>query len=366
MLSIPPSSGHWVYDPSDFRGVNWLEHYSSNILEMYRRTKVTVDPSITQGLTKSNQWGPYRYLCSARLGGADLPRAKRLAQWRWAHGDSLMQPLDPEKMATIIRRTPMRFVGDSLMQEMFSSMVGLMRQHVMVDRAWAANGTMVVPLRGGGSIRYESKQQVVKASGATRTHVPEAPDYPILVLDSTMPVAQNNCSAKSDLGRAVSKLFRGLLVVYVAMDPTHPACSTKNMQSAYDRPTTTKPSIANFSKSQLYDYKRWCWNKIPEHTHNDIQSLCAHLGDKVVVINMTDVTGQRPDSHSIKIPYGGSASRCCDCMHHCLPGGPIETWNDALYAVTLNASMVTDSFENNHILNQRSKHSHEIAPQASP
>lgn len=339
MLSIPPFFGNWVYDPSDFRGANWLEHYSSNILEMYsRRVIAEGNPLIIQGINKSGGWGAHRYLCSARLGGADLPRAKRLAQWRWAHGDSLMQPLDPEKMATIIRRTPVRFVGDSLMEEMFASMVGLLRDHVMVERTWAANDTMVVPLRGGGSMRYERRQP-----GATHTHIPEDPDHPILVLDSTMPVAENKCAAGSDLGRAVSKHFRGHLVVYVAMDPTHPACS-KSEQSNYDAPTMTKPSLANLSAGQLHDYHRWCWEKIPEHTDSDIQSLHEHLGDKLVVLNMTDLTGKRPDSHSIKIPavLVGSASRCCDCMHYCLPGGPIEAWNDALYnalhAVAHNAS----------------------------
>ena len=341
MLSLPPSSGHWVYDPSNFRGGNWLEHYSSNILEVYSKIS---DASLTHthslSLTKNlatnishpeNSWGPYRYLCSARLGGTDLPRATEGAKWRWAQGDTLMQVLDREKMATIIRDTPIRFVGDSLIQEMFSSMVGLLGQDIMVEGTWAANGTIVVPLRRGGRIRYERIKQVVEHM-VTHTDIPDAPDYPVLVLDSTMPRGETGCNATSDLGRAVSKLSRGVLVVYVAFDPTHPACSHGSMQSAYSQPTRTKPAIATFSITQLYDYNRWCWGKIPEHTYNDIQTMRPSLGNRLVVLNLTDATGQRPDSHSVKIPTSPQTSRCCDCMHHCLPGGPIETWNDALFA----------------------------------
>ena len=103
------------------------------------------------------------------------------------------------------------------------------------------------------------------------------------------------------------------------------------MRSIYPEPTSAKPSISLLNDSLLIDYRRWCWGQILESAQHDIRSLRAHVGGRLVVLDMWDATAQRPDSHSIKIP-SGSRSRCCDCMHHCLPGGPMETWNDGLFA----------------------------------
>ena len=314
-------AGHWVQDPTEFRGHDWLQHYSEAVTAVHR----AVNPSVEtwQG---GPQWGPYRYLCSARLNGTDLPRVKTLASWHWSEGGALMRAVEPNLMAKLIRRAPVRFLGDSLMGEMFSSMIGLLGRHVVAAGARTNNGSIVVPLRDGGSIRYDPMHRLVHAKG-TRVVMEAADDYPILVLDSTMPLATNKCATESDLGEVISQHFHGSLVFYVAANPTHPDCAGRGFESFHTQPTGAKPSVANMTRTQLFDYHRWCWNKISDNTESDVRSLRAHLGDRLVVLNMTDATDQRPDSHSIRIPGG----RCCDCMHHCLPGGPIETWNDALF-----------------------------------
>ena len=313
-----------------------MKIFSSNVDRLHN--------SLNNNLSKR---ASYRYLCSSRFNGIDATRATHLSNWRWFDGKRLIPPLDSDTMAKIIRNTPLRFVGDSLMGEMFSSLVGLLANQVNFKRSLVLedNGLLVF-LNNGGSLRYDRrktnitknfKPTTTKDALKNKVFSASMSNSSVLVLDSTMPLKVNHCNPTNrDIGKVVSQHYHGRHVIYVAMDPTHPSCSrTKKhkMVSAYSQPGEPR-KISSMQTKELYDYNRWCWDKIEWQTRHDIDSLYQWIDRKrLIILNMTKLTRQRPDSHSIRIPMPLGKFRCCDCMHHCIPGGPVETWNDALYRV---------------------------------
>ena len=54
------------------------------------------------------------------------------------------------------------------------------------------------------------------------------------------------------------------------------------------------------------------------------------------------MTMLRPDGHSLYIPTGewNLPRGFEDCLHYCLPGGPIETWADALVEALMPSSLL--------------------------
>jgi len=316
---IKNETARWVYDNSSFRGLNWIKIFSSNVERLHNLNVYKQDP--------------YRYLCSSRFNGIDATRTKHLSNWRWFDGKRLVPALDSDTMAKIIQSTSLRFVGDSLMGEMFSSLVGLLANKVDFERSLFTKDKdgMLVFLHNGGSLSYDKRKINIEDNFKQTT----LSNSYVLVLDSTMPLKVNNCnSSNRDIGKVVSQNYHGRHVIYIAMDPTHPSCANykyNRMKSAYSQPGEPL-KISSMKTNQLYDYRRWCWNKIVDQTHYDIDSLHQWIGrERLIILNMSELTRQRRDSHSIRIPIANGKFRCCDCMHHCIPGGPIETWNDALY-----------------------------------
>ena len=313
---ITGMTARWVYDNSSFRGLHWIETFSSNVDRLHNLNK------------KSSS--SYRYLCSRRFNGIDATRSAHLSNWRWFDGKRFIPPLDSDAMAKLIRKNSLRFVGDSLMGEMFSSLVGLLASQVDFKRSLDLNEDgLLVFLKNGGSLRYD-----VRKTNIVQHFESNVSNSSVLVLDSTMPLKINHCDPTNrDIGKIVSQKYHGKYVIYVAMNPTHPSCSNHKMVSAYSKPSEPR-KISSMQKNELYDYNRWCWDKIASQTRHDIDSLSQWIDRKrLIILNMTELTRQRPDSHSIRIPMPLGKFRCCDCMHHCIPGGPVETWNDALYHV---------------------------------
>lgn len=217
------------------------------------------------------------------------------------------------------------------MGEMFSSLVGLLANQVDFKRSLdLKDDGLLVFLNNGGSLRFDRRKRNITQNFNSAT----ISNSSVLVLDSTMPLQVNRCNPSNrDIGKVVSQNYYGKYVIYVAMNPTHPSCSNHEMVSAYSQPDEPR-KISSMQKKELYDHNRWCWDKIASQTRHDIDSLSQWIdGKRLIILNMTELTRQRPDSHSIRIPMPLGKFRCCDCMHHCIPGGPVETWNDALYHI---------------------------------
>ena len=53
---------------------------------------------------------------------------------------------------------------------------------------------------------------------------------------------------------------------------------------------------------------------------------------RLEIMDITDLSIQRRESHPVEI-YGYT-----DCLHFCLPGGPVDAWNKILYNLLLQAN----------------------------
>ena len=362
------SDGEWVAADVDFRGPDWINQFTSAVLQ-------------TGVAEVKGNWDAPRYLCSARLNGRDLPRVRKLAAWRWKTADGeLVAPVDPPALASIAARHPVALLGESLNHELFVSLVGLLASQqpraTSLPAGWQATKRdgkpssnitasvgdleMEVALGNGGRLA-QLDATLLKLNESTSLHSAFGPSqaeamhsllaraaksgFRVLVMSSLMMRSTTNCKLEgtkvsketlaSDgaMAAAIGGFFRSAsptfdLLVYISFDPNHAGCD----RYTEPRPHSLRPSIHELQEKDLFDYKRFCWGQVRERSEHFAHVLHAHLPrERFALIDARRLTDTRPEAHSLRIP--SLPDRFSDCMHYCLPGGPIETWADLLQAV---------------------------------
>ena len=362
--------GEWVAADVDFRGPGWIDNYTSVI----KKTGVG---------GPNGFWGAPQYLCSGRLQGKDLPRVRKLVAWRWKTGDGeLVPPIKPPVLASIAARHPIALLGDSLNHELFTSLVGLLASqkprvqsgkapHLIFPSDANRNATvsdfeMEVALENGGRLSQldYALMKINETAGKNNLTAPFGPTegagmqemlahaansgFRVLVMSSLMMRSTTHCvregtnvsqatlASDKAMAAAVGGHFRSAaptfdLLVYIIFDPSHPVCHT------YTRPTSERPDVNAMPWDWLKQYRQWCWGQVKQRSEHLAHALHAHVPrERFALIDARRLTGTRPEAHSIRLMSGAMRPLerpGSDCMHFCLPGGPIETWADLLQAL---------------------------------
>ena len=354
-LSAASLGGEWVQTELDFRGPGWIDRYTSAVIQ----TSVAGN--------NYTCWDGPRYLCSVRLGGIDLPRVRNLSSWRWRTADGeLVPPVDPVRLGSLMVQQPVALLGDSLTQELFASLTGLLAKQKPRTHSRARNASLaseayheVLLANGGRLARLDNT--LMRLAEASRFGAEQAGSlhallrlsaekgYRVLVMSALMmrPDASDGCpravpsstlANDEALAATVGAHFRSSgprldLLVFISFDPNHPACH----QYTDARPAYTRPSLEQMAGEDLIEYTRWCWAHVKERSERLAEAFRRHLApEHFALIDARQLTGTRPEAHAVRIPSPRRPfQRCCDCMHFCLPGGPVETWADLLQAVLL-------------------------------
>ena len=363
--------GEWVAADVDFRGPGWIDNYTSVI----KKTGVG---------GPNGFWGAPQYLCSGRLQGKDLPRVRKLVAWRWKTGDGeLVPPIEPPVLASIAARHPIALLGDSLNHQLFTSLVGLLASqkprvqsgkapHLIFPSDANRNATvsdfeMEVALENGGRLSQldYALMKINETAGKNNLTAPFGPThvtamhemlahaansgFRVLVMSSLMMRSTTHCvregtnvsqatlTSDKAMAAAVGGHFRSAaptfdLLVYIIFDPSHPVCQT------YTRPTSERPDVNAMPWDWLKQYRQWCWGQVKQRSEHLAHALHAHVPrERFALIDARRLTGTRPEAHSIRLMSGVmkplERPGFYDCMHYCLPGGPIETWADLLQAL---------------------------------
>lgn len=160
------------------------------------------------------------------------------------------------------------------------------------------------------------------------------------------------------VGRVLRQHFAGSAVVYVAWAGGHPGCDAASAPYRDRNDSSAINSGRSFERS---------WLNFPRLNSQLVQGLQDGLNENdpslpparfcFKVLDVQALTMLRPDAHSVEFlrkrrtgqQLKNQSSMCAprehghkctskDCLHYCLPGGPIETWNDELYRLLMDSS----------------------------
>ena len=345
----------WQHVSLDFRGVNWISHYTEAVVKLTTANKRLY-------LSKS-VWPTYRYLCTVRpsfLGGEiDLERVKRLASWRWKNVDGSFLPrFEPSGFASIVQRYPITIAGDSVAIEFFSALGGLLHSELLEplpsDERFNASlqqaDVLLQPraelvLRNGGRVemfghKFPKQHTTDRDLTGRWLSSSAARGYQILVLLTDSVVACADQDSKEQQLRfekqftaSLARNFWGRLVVWISTHVGHSRCEV------YTRPLTEPNATGCSSKHRwcepiMRDYRRYCWGEIPAFDARMVHLLRSAFGPRFLHVDARHASVLRADAHAVRLPktIDQQQEHKFDCLHWCLPGGPIETWADMLYS----------------------------------
>lgn len=280
-----------------------------------------------------------------------------------------LAPLEPAAFAQMVRaRSLIHFLGDSHVDQMAVSLVGLLAPELPLGTF--AELTMggiqvswIVSLARGGRLRYDSlwrEGRIEETLSAARlalnhsrhpTRNKDAPrrrivgSEPVVVLSNpgrgslVQLVACHRASANAELdaARSFAEVVRagtgGQPVVFISRFPGHPGCVSTRGQPRYTRPLHSNASSQQSLEAVSTADKGFCWDKNALVNCMLVSALSTSLGERFHWIDAERLTQLRADGHSQLIPPHDArqAPRCCDCGHYCVPGGPVETYNDLLH-----------------------------------
>ena len=185
-----------------------------------------------------------------------------------------------------------------------------------------------------------------------------------------------------EVGRVLRQHFAGSAVVYVAWAGGHPGCD------AASAPYQDRNDSSAIDSGRPFGIWR-SWLSFPRLNSLLVQGLQDGLNENDLslpparfcfkVLDVQALTMLRPDAHSVEflrkrrqLKNQSSRSMCApredgrtctstDCLHYCLPGGPIETWNDELYRLLMDSSIdcsLSGADYPRHLRPHRPHHSH--------
>jgi len=274
-----------------------------------------------------------------------------------------LEPLEPAAFAQIVRaRSLIHFLGDSHVDQMAVSLVGLLAPELPLGTfaeltKGGIQASWLVSLSRGGQLRYDSLwrqgriEEVLRDTRLALNHsrhptrTDDAARAPVVVLSNPARgslVQLSSChqastNAELDAARSFAEVVRAGTgrqpVVFISRFSGHPGCVSTRGEPRYTQPLHSNVSSQQIIEAAGASATDFCWDKNALVNCMLVSALSMSLGARFHWIDAERLTQLRPDGHSQLIPPHDArqAPGCCDCGHYCVPGGPVETYNDLLH-----------------------------------
>ena len=264
-----------------------------------------------------------------------LERSRRIATWSWSSALRACarqhDVLSSAARALQSRRLRLVLVGDSMTELMFISLECLLGRHVSTQESTAlelqlgkdlptAASVKGFAFHGGGSVVYvrqddfESGAPVQVPASVFQSELVRTADILVLNTGNHFRGSLDEYGAMAlRIARLVAKQAAATSIIYRSSVPGHSGCenATRPLKHA-DRRRAAAFNWATFRAQD--DSWRTAFATLPP--------------SRFRFFDVTYASSLRPDAHAAaRAPSG-----VMDCLHFCLPGGPVDEWTRHLLA----------------------------------
>ena len=337
--------------------------------------------------------GKYDYRLCFRQSVHELTRTQAALSWSWQPHACHMVPVDGNGFDSWLGRRTILLLGDSIMGQLFYSLVFLLGRAVAHIRHFVLSGglrqaaantstrnvcesgagseadgqAVEVTLQQGGRILFVSShfslvQQMQRANRTSWASYAREADFVLLNMGHHFRQIDSTFASYSSVVRATESSLSSVLspqahLAFLTTNVGHPGCATAarpfdspsiawgqlvSSGSPYDWTPPNVPSTNANLTGRAQFYSRLVGNKLdpfdwrapPLHevAWRDIFSSSKAFGHRFHVLNVSFVDA-RPDGHvAAANPKRGGAG--VDCLHYCYPGVS-DFWAASLYNLLL-------------------------------
>lgn len=380
--------GSWVQDLNIKKYIAELNKTNNRPAETYAKYDCSMRlPSLQ--LPNMDYYSQTLPFCE-RINDATLKHiAQESVEWDWQPHDCKLENFDGKKLAAYLAKTKdtpngryLYFVGDSTLLHMYDSLICLLGKNNVdtveseyalqeinavfhkVPKLYSMKKIGVVALNGGGRIYFlRSNHLVSEVSGLIDgrihkinrvlvQHIVDDDEEGLeeLSLSSSTEASSNSENVEyhemeipwirqlrhKDQGKddilifnagfhgGIHKALVQHVLKYFSKYYYGRTIYRTNIPGSFD---CLKGKIKDTSSGPLHLH----WNNFEEWDKLWIEESKL-LYDKLEVMDITEMSSQRRGNHPIEF-YGHT-----NCLHFCLPGGPVDAWNKILYNLLLKAN----------------------------
>jgi hypothetical protein len=391
-FSFPSSSsdfcdlthGSWVQDLNVKKHISLLNQTSDRPAETYANYDCSMRLSSLR-MPDIDHYSQTLPFCE-RINDTTLKRiAQESVEWNWLPHDCKLEDINGEKLAKYLAKTEERpagrwlyFVGDSTLLHMYDSLICLLgKTNVDVveseyaqeeldatfhklPKIYSMKKVGVVALNGGGRIYFlRSNHLVSEVSGLIDGRIHKINRVLIQhVVDGDADIEDSENDADGDAAGYIEDLhyhemeipwirqirhknlgkddilifnagFHGGIHKDLVQHVLHYFSEyfygrliyRTNIPGSYE---CLKDKIKDKSSGPLHQH----WNKFEEWDKLWREESKA-ISNKLEIMDITEMSTQRRGNHPVEF-YGHT-----NCLHFCLPGGPVDAWNKILYNLLL-------------------------------
>lgn len=229
-------------------------------------------------------------------------------------------PLSVQTMCQALAGRSLLFLGDSLSQEAFWSLVSLFSHHGQWQRAGIEHGQLLCP-RVSNLTFLRNDQLALIPTNTTKPIYADfrraALAHSVIILNKGAHFVANELFIRqlNETLDWMNKFAKNATVFFRTTPAGHPGCFTDSIPGV---PNEELSSSAGAYKL----FGAYNWHLFAPQMALTRQFLLSHF-PQIGIIDVVPSTAVRRDSHL------GQFRGVVDCLHYCAPG-PIDHWNEAL------------------------------------